>query len=551
MYRLALGVTLSILVGGVGCAACEEDDLGRLEPLLEFEPETLAFGPRTIDQGHVLSTTAHSRGSADLVIEEVRIDPAHAPFVVNSYPEYLAISDSGEVSVTFTPGERGDYQADAVFVINIDGDNEVRLPLSGSVGPPRIEVSPAALDFGTVNQDTGNTLAVRATNVGNDWLELSEHVILDPSAEFTITEATFTPPELVEPGDYRLVHVKYVPADLGGDSNALRITSNAENGPYSDVPLTALGNLSPVVVAFELSTGESEVTVDPDTELTLSSAGTYDPEGEAITLAWQIYERPAGASVALPASERDTPQTHITPPLVGDYIVRLLATDPGGAQGYADVTIHAIRDLVVRMTWETAVSAPCQAYSEEECAAMDSTQRQSLCCGQTDIDLHLVAPGGDVGDYLGTCPGQAGCSEAACGCVDPSIPACVSCRSDGLDCAYANRNPDWGDSGDPFDDPSLDVDDVRGAGPEIISLNGPADGDHLVYVHYCNDRIGEATLASVEVFIRGELRFSAGPQALDAQDKLWLAVILTKNGDDWSGVTPASVSDSDPELCAK
>jgi hypothetical protein len=45
-----------------------------------------------------------------------------------------------------------------------------------------------------------------------------------------------------------------------------------------------------------------------------------------------------------------------------------------------------------------------------------------------------------------------------------------------LDCYCANRAPDWGPIG-PVADPSLDIDDINGAGPENITIEEPEDTD--------------------------------------------------------------------------
>ena len=80
MRWLLAGVWTLAIVGG-SCAACEEEDLGRLEPFLEFEPTAIDYGPRNIEQGHVEKVVAKSRGTVDLFIEQVRVEPASAPFV--------------------------------------------------------------------------------------------------------------------------------------------------------------------------------------------------------------------------------------------------------------------------------------------------------------------------------------------------------------------------------------------------------------------------------------------------------------------------------------
>ena len=65
----------------------------------------------------------------------------------------------------------------------------------------------------------------------------------------------------------------------------------------------------------------------------------------------------------------------------------------------------------------------------------------------TDIDLHLVRPGGTPFDVSGD------------------------------DCYYANKNPDWNILNDNTDDPFLDVDDIDGNGPEEINLQSTAPAD--------------------------------------------------------------------------
>lgn len=102
----------------------------------------------------------------------------------------------------------------------------------------------------------------------------------------------------------------------------------------------------------------------------------------------------------------------------------------------------------------------------------------------------------------------------------------VVCRGRGLDSTYANRNPDWGIVGDPSDDPRLDIDDPYGYGPENISLNGPVEGDYLIQVHFCNDRLmDEGSVASVEVLFFGEPANPPllGPAILGREGSVWLA----------------------------
>lgn len=538
-----------LVAGSLLGTACQDEELENLRPDLRFVPKAIDFGARALDRAHISQSTAFNRGTASLEVLEVRVEPSHAPFQVTAHPSRLEVGASEEVQVVFSPWEQGESRAAAVFVIDLDGTTEVKLPLSGEVGPPLIEVEPAALSFGTVNQDEGETLALSVRNVGNDWLVLQEASLADADSEFSIDPASPALPLDIAPDGREVLFVRYVPRDMGPDQDTLELRSNADNGPVTEVPLDALANLSPVARAFEVSSGLSEVSVDPLLTLTLSAEGTYDPEGGPVTLRWQLIERPPGSQSALSATAATQTQIHLD--LVGDYVARLQATDSAGASGYADVNIHAIRDLVLRLRWQAAAGAPCRVYDEDACAAMSPTERANLCCDQTDVDLHLVAPGGTLGDYQGSCPERSGCNAALCACVDPTNAACAACPSDGSDCAYANRQPDWGTPGDPLDDPRLDLDDVRGRGPEIISLNNPADGVYQVQVHFCNDRVGEPTEAVVEIFIEGALRSTLGPQVLAVQGQVWLAATLTRANESWSVVDLDTVGEGPADLCAR
>ncbi|NOY26251.1 MAG: hypothetical protein GXP62_10305 [Oligoflexia bacterium] len=72
------------------------------------------------------------------------------------------------------------------------------------------------------------------------------------------------------------------------------------------------------------------------------------------------------------------------------------------------------------------------------------------------MDLHLIAPGHDASDV-----------------------------TTNWDCYYGNcvgRGLSWGATGSA-DDPTLDLDDIAGTGPENINIDSPEDSSYLVIVH--------------------------------------------------------------------
>jgi len=71
-------------------------------------------------------------------------------------------------------------------------------------------------------------------------------------------------------------------------------------------------------------------------------------------------------------------------------------------------------------------------------------------------------------------------------------------------CYWKNISPDWGAPGNA-NNPSLDIDDTDGAGPETINLDDPEDKTYRVGVDYYDDHGYGPSTATVRIFIDGNL----------------------------------------------
>jgi hypothetical protein len=132
----------------------------------------------------------------------------------------------------------------------------------------------------------------------------------------------------------------------------------------------------------------------------------------------------------------------------------------------------------------------------------------------TDVDTHLVRPGGRF--------------------FDP--------RSD---CYFASMSPDWGTIGDTSDNPFLDVDDTDGRGPENINLSRTAAGDYLVQIHYWNGFV--PTRATVEIYLDGA-RVGQFDRQLRCGD-LWTVGTVQWNGMSGTFVPSTRVEPSSEGPC--
>ncbi|MHC4248063.1 MAG: hypothetical protein ACYS9X_02940 [Planctomycetota bacterium] len=106
------------------------------------------------------------------------------------------------------------------------------------------------------------------------------------------------------------------------------------------------------------------------------------------------------------------------------------------------------------------------------------------------------------------------------------------------DCYSGSMSPDWGAAGNASDDPSLDVDDPDGAGPEAITLPIAAAGAfYHIGVHYVDDSAYGPSVATVQVYIDEVLSAQYTSAAL-SNGQFWQVADI-----DWSGgtVTPVNI----------
>ncbi len=180
---------------------------------------------------------------------------------------------------------------------------------------------------------------------------------------------------------------------------------------------------------------------------------SFDPGGRSLTgYQWTLISKPTSSSVNMPGGNTAN-RGPLRPDIVGDYVGELVVTNDLGissAPCRTSASAEADSNLWVELTWQ---------YPE-------------------DIDLHLLRGNGS--------------------------------RNTAQDCYYANcagRGLSWGQPG-PDDNPTLDLDDILGTGPENINIPEPEARRYTVVVHdysWTRDRTGLNNF-TVKVYIDGILR---------------------------------------------
>ncbi|MEM1350064.1 MAG: hypothetical protein AAGI01_16005, partial [Myxococcota bacterium] len=206
---------------------------------------------------------------------------------------------------------------------------------------------------------------------------------------------------------------------------------------------------------------------------------------------WSIVERPEDSAASL---ERrvDGHTNALFLDLSGVYTVQLDVWDErevSGRPARLEIIATPDKDIHVQLVWDTP------------------NDPNQLDARGSDLDLHLRTTQG----RWNTTP---------------------------YDCHWQNPIPDWGEAEDPRDNPSLDIDDVDGWGPENINLDNPATRrDYQVGVHVFDDVGFGLSFATVRIYIGGQLRATYLRQPVRNQefwhvaDISWPDGILTDVGD--------------------
>lgn len=499
LARTVLALTAaSLLVAG--CDSCDVTPIGRLAPIIAigdpFDPAfsvcatgleegdkkpfrdcAFDFGEVDVGRARVFSFTVRNPSPVRLSIDSITFDdgsdPAFAfdgalPVAVES-----GVGNVGEVvSVKFAPTVEG--AVTAVLRIKSDAENlnkeegeDVIITLTATGASrcqPDIEIAPAACDFGDVGVGATGFCDVSIKNNGACELLVSD---LGFTAE-TPFPAVFGPqsqvatPIAIAGGTATSLRLYARPSAAQVFTGGLVISSFDPDEPQVTVPLTVRGAQAPtcvVSVSRINNTPNSNPTpaIEPldDVEMSAVQSVASRQGGTIQGWAWEIVSQPAESSARLDPTS-GTQETRFVfdsasgrvrgVDVAGTFVVGLIVTDDLGASStQCTIALNAVprSGLHVQMTWDSS---------------------------SNDIDLHLARNGTNW------------------------------CSND--DCYYGGRTRTWGGGGA---NPSLDIDDLSGFGPENITIDSPADGNYTVGVDFYSG--GVPTTVTVKIFIGGQLEY--------------------------------------------
>ena len=397
-----------------------------------------------------------------------------------------------QLRVYFEPVNDQAVEGNLVIFSNDPDSSEKVIPLIGNSGTPCLGLSQDdTINFGSTSTGQKATQTITVQNCRSQADDLTLENIEIASDDGDVFDIADLPGNLGSGEPFTLegdgktnFAVTFNPSEKATYNGQIRIQSNDPAYTRQNetdgklVDLIGKGNDNPCPTASAKGgikgSGQlrspSQGTVDIDTLPleTIQFDGTNSSDqgdGSIDRYEWSVIDRPADSTARLtPSSNVAEPEMFLD--LAGEYTVELVVYDDDGAQSCGQralVNITAVPDddIHVQLVWDTP-SDP------------DETDTNG-----TDLDLH----------YLN--PKASSWNEAP------------------WDIFWYNKTADWGAQGDPSDDPSLDIDDTDGAGPENVNHNNPNPGlngaGYTVGVYYYDDNGFGPSYATVRIYVRGEL----------------------------------------------
>jgi len=219
--------------------------------------QTIVVSPSSFDfSDQVMGTVSSSQtvsitntGNVPIAISSVTAsgDFSVSPLSCGSSPTVLSPEQSCSVGVSFAPTAAGNRTGTLTIVDNVPGSPQtVSLAGNGEAGVLTVNVTPTSLDFpDTAVNSSSNAQSISITNTGNTGVALSG---VTTTGDFAVTNSCGLP-TILQPEQYCVVYVSFVPTTTGVRNGTLTFTDNATGSPQT-VTLTGNGVAADFAIAI-------------------------------------------------------------------------------------------------------------------------------------------------------------------------------------------------------------------------------------------------------------------------------------------------------------
>jgi hypothetical protein len=496
-----------------------------LQQQIESVPSTVRFTARggqtdqrlvkirNVGSSPLVVTGFTVEGQADLFLAEYDTDfygevsqdnpltlMPHDDDIAPGTPAYR--NNEWQIFVTYSPQITGDDRAELKITNDTPGAEVYTVPLQASSNAPCILVTEGTrIDFGNSRIGGLNSKSINIQNCGNDTLEITQiepgddaatlgdvgnpaHFLIDTGDTRPIDNAgVLEAPIAIAPGQTDSFLLGYAPDAEEPNTGQVYLVNNDSQNPRLELQLFGRGvtNECPTAIARATIRGvavppAAQVEAAPLQYLILDGSDSNDQDGAVVDWQWEITQRPDGSVAELESVENEPPdpsRRELFLDLAGTYRISMTAFDEDGAPSCEDA------EVLVVVTPEERVHIQLVWNNPEDPNAGDLSG--------SDIDLHFLKM--PIGRWF----------------------------EQPYDTYFQNRTPSW----DLQEEPSLDIDDTDGAGPENINMDDPEPCTwYAVGAHYWRQQFGTAYV-TVRIFIDGGLRYESPNHPLRTTNEWW------------------------------
>lgn len=415
----------------------------------------------------------------------------------------VAVGESIHVFVEYTAHTDAPFTGELRVTSNDPENTEWTVGLFANHRFPCLLVRPMSVDFGIVDPGASATADVEVSNCSPNADTTFSLVGFRGDPVFSQVQRDLIEDVVLLPGESRVIPIAFAPIQSGAHTGKMLLISDDFFEPDRVVDLRGYGKDAPCPTAIITGIAPSGTTVRanpngtlnalPLDNIQLSAADSFDPEQGSLIYEWALVQRPTDSAARIEPSAVDV-QTRLWLDLAGEYHVELSVFSERNVRSCQTARLRVLatadQDIHIQLVWDTP-NDPNQLDSQG-----------------SDVDLHLLHANGTW----------------------DQTP---------WDCFWRNLSPDWGAPRATLpdgrqvgydDDPSLDIDDVNGWGPENINLDNPEPVTYQVGVHYFSDHGYGASFATVRVYIGGVLFREMPRQRIVDQDFWHVAQIQWPGG---------------------
>ncbi len=510
------------------------------------------FGQRDLSVKVTKAIKLTNPSISELVLSNIELigDPA---FQIELKPDTIGRGLAGDIVISVRPNVEAPL-ASTLYILSDanntlqteDGNSLIEIPLTVTGvdnGVPDIEVSTLNCDYGRVPFGGVQVCDVVISNVGLRGLVVDEVEFIPvdataPDLLFAIPAGsalqagqacndgaancpfafTGAPPgpdeEIAANGGQVIMPVRFTPDVLGNFQGRFRIQSSDPDETTIEVALSGV-SVTPPTCALRVSSvnniavesGAQTPDIEPLDNVLFSVDGSAPstPQGSILSQEWRITDQPPGSGAVL--VDATAPEvgfsfdngTDLGVDLAGNYCVSAQVFDDLGVGSVNECTlcfeVIPKGSFLVQLSWDTPDS---------------------------DIDLHATKIGAD-GRY---------CFESTSFATTVEGFFAEDCSA-GIDCNYSScrdGGPDWdGVAGGSPGDPTLDIDDTSGFGPENINVEVMTPGLYLIGIDGFSSSVPSGS--TVRIFIFGRLAGEFFEEVSD--NEFWeVALVRWPNGVD-------------------